>query len=93
MSAAEQSSSAGGLVQDNLQLLDGGFPIVFGCETRETGEIFLQEADGIMGLGKSEISVVNQVRSCSAFRQCFLSPVIFIYAFVTHVCSSGAGLR
>lgn len=62
-SAAEQSSSAGVLIQDNLQLLGGGFPVVFGCETRETGEIFSQEADGIMGLGKSAVSVVNQV-SC-----------------------------
>lgn len=59
--AAEQSSSAGVLVQDKLQLLGGGFPVVFGCGTRETGEIFSQEADGIMGLGKSAVSVVNQV--------------------------------
>ena len=63
--AAEQSSSAGVLIQDKLQLLGGGFPVVFGCETRETGEIFSQEADGIMGLGKSAVSVVNQV-GCSA---------------------------
>ena len=35
--------------------------VVFGCETRETGEIFNQEADGILGLGNSEISVINQV--------------------------------
>ena len=59
--AAEQSSSAGVLIQDKLQLLDGGFPVVFGCETRETGEIFSQEADGIMGLGNSAVSLVNQV--------------------------------
>ena len=65
--AAEHSSSAGVLIQDKLQLLDGGFPVVFGCETRETGEIFSQEADGIMGLGKSAVSVVNQV-SCSAVK-------------------------
>ena len=36
-------------------------PVVFGCETRETGEIFNQEADGILGLGNSPISLVNQV--------------------------------
>ena len=35
--------------------------MVFGCETLETGEIFSQEADGIMGLGNSEVSVINQV--------------------------------
>ena len=37
-------------------------PVVFGCETRETGEIFNQEADGILGLGNSPISLVNQAR-------------------------------
>ena len=36
-------------------------PVVFGGETRETGEIFNQEADGILGLGNSPISLVNQV--------------------------------
>lgn len=44
-----------------MQLGQGGVDIVFGCETKETGEIFNQEADGIMGLGNSEVSVVNQV--------------------------------
>ncbi len=38
-------------------------PVVFGCETRETGEIFNQEADGILGLGNSPISLVNQARA------------------------------
>lgn len=61
MSAAEQSSSSGNLIQDELQLLGGTSPVVFGCETRETGEIFSQEADGIMGLGNSKVSVINQV--------------------------------
>ena len=46
-----------------MQLLAGGFPVVFGCETQETGEIYSQEADGIMGLGNSAVSVVNQVIS------------------------------
>ena len=58
---AEHSSSAGQLIQDEMQLLAGGFPVVFGCETRETGEIYSQEADGIMGLGNSAVSVMNQV--------------------------------
>ena len=50
------------LVEDVLQL--GGqpsMPVVFGCETRETGEIFNQEADGILGLGHSPISLIDQV--------------------------------
>ena len=50
------------LVSDLLQLRDGGVEVVFGCETKETGEIFNQEADGILGLGNSEVSLVNQVR-------------------------------
>lgn len=62
MRAAEQSSSSGMLVSDLLQLRDGGVEVVFGCETKETGEIFNQEADGILGLGNSEVSLVNQVR-------------------------------
>ena len=58
---AEQSSSSGLLVGDQLQLRDGGVDVVFGCETKETGEIFNQEADGILGLGNSEVSMANQV--------------------------------
>lgn len=64
---AEQSSSAGILIQDQMQLGVGGVDIVFGCETKETGEIFNQEADGIMGLGNSEVSIVNQVCSAVTF--------------------------
>ena len=63
LAAAEQSSSAGLLMGDQLQLRDGGVDVVFGCETKETGEIYNQEADGILGLGNSEVSMVNQV-SC-----------------------------
>ena len=65
--AAEHSSSTGLLVQDDLQLANSGVPIVFGCETEETGEIYNQVADGLMGLGNSEISVVNQVSAHSCF--------------------------
>lgn len=63
-STAEQSSSEGFLIEDVLHLHDGSeaVPFRFGCETRETGEIFRQEADGIMGLGNSDASIINQVR-------------------------------
>ena len=47
-------------MQHQLQLMGGSVPVVFGCEFKETGEIFSQEADGIIGLGKSEVSIVNQ---------------------------------
>jgi hypothetical protein len=72
---AEQSSSAGLLVADLLQLRDGGVEVVFGCETKETGEIFNQEADGILGLGNSEVSLVNQVcrLRCARLRVCTMN--------------------
>lgn len=57
------------LVSDLLQLRDGGVEVVFGCETKETGEIFNQEADGILGLGNSEVSLVNQVGNCPVTMQ------------------------
>lgn len=60
--AAEQSSSAGLLVADQLHVGDGSVEVVFGCETKETGEIYNQEADGILGLGNSEVSLINQAR-------------------------------
>ena len=60
--AAEESSSEGILVRDKLLLPDAGTAdVVFGCETKETGEIYRQQADGLMGLGSSDISVINQV--------------------------------
>jgi len=62
-SYAEQSSSSGILLQDVMSIHDGGdlLPITFGCETRETGEIFKQRADGLFGLGNSDVSIVNQL--------------------------------
>jgi len=62
-SYAEQSSSSGILMEDVLSIHDGkaGIPVRFGCETRETGEIFKQQADGLLGLGKSEDSLVQQL--------------------------------
>lgn len=67
---AEQSSSEGFLIEDVLHLHDGSeaVPFRFGCETRESGEIFRQEADGIMGLGNSDASIINQVRTVDAAR-------------------------
>lgn len=62
-SYAEESSSSGILVEDYMYLHDGGSgaQIVFGCETHETGEIFKQRADGLLGLGNSDSSVINQL--------------------------------
>ncbi|KAG7674709.1 putative Aspartic proteinase 39 [Nannochloris sp. 'desiccata'] len=62
-SYAEQSSSSGILLEDEVSLHDGGpsVPVIFGCETKETGEIFKQRADGLFGLGNSDASLVNQL--------------------------------
>lgn len=75
-SYAEQSSSAGRLVVDSLALgpaLNG--TVVFGCETRETGEILRQAADGIVGLGPGPVSVLSQLaaqgRVADVFSLCY----------------------
>lgn len=34
---------------------------VFGCENSETGDLYSQHADGIMGLGRGELSIVDQL--------------------------------
>lgn len=34
---------------------------VFGCENVETGDLYSQHADGIMGLGRGDLSVVDQL--------------------------------
>ena len=42
-----------------LACLLAGLPganIIFGCETKETGEIYKQRADGLFGLGNSDAS-------------------------------------
>jgi hypothetical protein len=57
------SSSEGWLVQDKLQFPDNGSSIdfVFGCENKETGAIFKQQVDGVLGMGNNENSFPRQV--------------------------------
>ncbi|KAL3538034.1 hypothetical protein ACH5RR_001400 [Cinchona calisaya] len=62
---AEQSSSSGILGEDivsfgNLSEL-APQRAVFGCENMETGELYNQHADGIMGLGRGDLSIVDQL--------------------------------
>lgn len=33
----------------------------FGCETSESGDLFSQHADGIMGLGRGQLSIMDQL--------------------------------
>lgn len=59
------SSSSGVLGEDllsfgNLSKL-APHRAVFGCENMETGDLYSQHADGIMGLGRGDLSVVDQL--------------------------------
>ncbi|KAI3448650.1 hypothetical protein Pfo_005315 [Paulownia fortunei] len=62
---AEMSSSSGVLGEDivsfgNQSELEPQ-RAVFGCENMETGDLYSQHADGIMGLGRGDLSVVDQL--------------------------------
>lgn len=62
---AEMSSSSGILGEDLISFgIESDLEpqrAVFGCETSETGDLFNQHADGIMGLGRGQLSVMDQL--------------------------------
>ena len=62
---AERSSSSGVLGDDILSFGNESElapqRAVFGCENVETGELYSQHADGIIGLGRGDLSVVDQL--------------------------------
>lgn len=62
---AEKSSSSGVLGEDIISFGNqSDLPPqrgVFGCENKETGDLFSQHADGIMGLGRGDLSIVDQL--------------------------------
>ncbi|KAK8693128.1 hypothetical protein V6N13_070722 [Hibiscus sabdariffa] len=62
---AEMNSSSGVLGEDVMSFGNQSelVPqrVVFGCENEETGDIYSQHADGIMGLGRGDLSVVDQL--------------------------------
>ncbi|XP_050365303.1 aspartic proteinase 36-like [Argentina anserina] len=62
---AEMSSSSGVLGEDLISFGNRSDlkpqRAVFGCENKETGDLFSQPADGIMGLGRGDLSVVDQL--------------------------------
>ncbi|KAF5791611.1 putative nepenthesin [Helianthus annuus] len=62
---AEMSSSSGVLGDDIVSFGNqSDLPpqrAVFGCENRETGDLYSQHADGIMGLGRGDLSIVDQL--------------------------------
>ncbi|KAH9315061.1 hypothetical protein KI387_023688, partial [Taxus chinensis] len=62
---AEMSSSSGVLGEDIVSFGDESAlrpqRAVFGCENSETGDIYHQHADGIMGLGRGTLSIMDQL--------------------------------
>ncbi|XP_057973921.1 aspartic proteinase 36 [Malania oleifera] len=62
---AEMSSSSGVLGEDIISFGNESELVpqraVFGCENVETGDIYSQRADGIMGLGRGRLSIVDQL--------------------------------
>lgn len=72
---AEMSTSEGLLGDDlvsfgNVSTL-GPERLVFGCETLESGDIYDQKADGIMGLGRGPLSIVDQLVNRNAMTASF----------------------
>ncbi|KAL5707000.1 hypothetical protein ACHQM5_025101 [Ranunculus cassubicifolius] len=62
---AEMSSSSGVLGEDIVSFGNGSAlspqRAVFGCENEETGDLYSQRADGIMGLGRGQLSIMDQL--------------------------------
>lgn len=62
---AEMSSSSGVLGNDVISFGEQSELTPqranFGCENVETGDLYSQHADGIMGLGRGELSIVDQL--------------------------------
>lgn len=62
---AEMSTSSGVLSDDLLSFGNQSElapqRAIFGCENMETGDLYSQHADGIMGLGRGDLSVVDQL--------------------------------
>ncbi|XP_062099601.1 aspartic proteinase CDR1-like [Humulus lupulus] len=62
---AEMSSSSGVLGEDVISFGNESTLVpqraVFGCENVETGDLYSQRADGIIGLGRGRLSVMDQL--------------------------------
>ncbi|GAB4852292.1 hypothetical protein Ancab_016484 [Ancistrocladus abbreviatus] len=72
---AEMSSSSGVLGKDMISFGNESElkaqDVVFGCENVETGDLFSQRADGIMGLGRGQLSIVDQLVEKGAISDTF----------------------
>uniref|UniRef100_A0A7N0SXK8 Peptidase A1 domain-containing protein n=1 Tax=Kalanchoe fedtschenkoi TaxID=63787 RepID=A0A7N0SXK8_KALFE len=72
---AEMSSSSGVLGEDLISFGNESQLVpqrlVFGCENVETGDLYTQRADGIVGLGRGQLSIVDQLVEKSAISDSF----------------------
>ncbi|GJP74502.1 hypothetical protein CLOP_g5071 [Closterium sp. NIES-67] len=72
---AENSSSSGLIVSDMAWFGNtSNIPptrVLFGCETSETGDIYSQQADGILGMGRGPLGLVTQLVERKAMREVF----------------------
>ena len=68
---ADGSTSGGTLATDVLSLGAVTLPVLFGCETEASGNIYNEELDGIMGLGLGDQSVVTQLTANGAMADAF----------------------
>ncbi|XP_051144866.1 aspartic proteinase 36-like [Andrographis paniculata] len=72
---AEMSSSSGVLGEDIVSFGNESElepqRAVFGCENMETGDLYSQHADGIMGLGRGDLSIVDQLVEKSVISDSF----------------------
>ncbi|CAN1274348.1 Aspartic proteinase 36 [Linum perenne] len=72
---AEMSSSSGVLAEDVISFGNESQlkpqRAVFGCENVETGDLYSQRADGIIGLGRGRLSIVDQLVDKSVISDSF----------------------
>lgn len=72
---AEMSSSSGLLGEDIMSFGKESSlkpqRAIFGCENIETGDLFTQHADGIMGLGRGPLSIMDQLVAKGAISDSF----------------------
>ncbi|GAB2228362.1 hypothetical protein Droror1_Dr00010197 [Drosera rotundifolia] len=72
---AEQSSSSGVLGDDIVSFGSASElkpqHAVFGCENSESGDLFTQRADGIIGLGRGPLSIMDQLVNKGAIDNSF----------------------
>ncbi|XP_020580198.1 aspartic proteinase nepenthesin-2-like [Phalaenopsis equestris] len=72
---AEMSSSSGLLAQEIISFGKESELLpqraIFGCENSESGDLFNQNADGIMGLGRGQLSIIDQLVKKGAISDSF----------------------